>query len=112
LLNNLIYLLPIYKLIFLLRYTGHDTKLRAGQTVDWLVLSRSKLHGLRPDQASLTIIADPDQEKLTVRYQNGTSEHETLVDPPTSDFRLATSDLETVKQLQELIDRLAALPID
>jgi hypothetical protein len=39
-------------LIFIaqLRRAGYDRKLRAGQTVDMFIVSRSRRHGLRPDQ--------------------------------------------------------------
>ena len=34
-----------------LRQAGYDRKLRAGQTIDIFIVSRSRHHGLRPDQS-------------------------------------------------------------
>ena len=43
----------ILDLIAALRQIGYDRKLRAGQSLDAFVVSRSRKHGLRPEQPSV-----------------------------------------------------------
>ncbi len=40
----------VLQFIAQLRGAGYDRKLRAGQSLDMFVVSRSRRHGLRPDQ--------------------------------------------------------------
>jgi hypothetical protein len=43
----------VLEFIARLRRMGYDRKLRAGQSLDIFVLSRSRKHGLRPEQPSV-----------------------------------------------------------
>lgn len=47
------WLTPLLPLIKTLRARGYDRQLRAGQSMNRFILSRSREHGLRPDQPSL-----------------------------------------------------------
>jgi len=57
---------PILDLIAALRAKGFDRRLRAGQATWQLVLSRSREHGLRPGQPSVTLLPDRTTGKLFV----------------------------------------------
>ena len=43
----------VVEFIVILRYAGYDRLLRAGQSVDTFIVSRSRKHGLRPEQPSI-----------------------------------------------------------
>jgi hypothetical protein len=43
----------VMEFIAMLRRTGYDRKLRAGQSLDIFMVSRSRKHGLRPEQPSI-----------------------------------------------------------
>ena len=43
----------VVEFIEMLRASGYDRKLRAGQSLDLFVVSRSRKHGLRPEQPSI-----------------------------------------------------------
>ena len=98
------FLIPLYRTVFVWRLMGYDQKLRAGLSMDSLILSRSKVHGLRPDQAALQIYV-AEEAKFTVKYHNGASTMTSSVDGTDSDLVIAD-------ELQSLIDRLVEQPID
>jgi hypothetical protein len=43
-----------------LRQAGYDQKLRAGQSIDIFIVSRSRCHGLRPDQSRVAFCFHKD----------------------------------------------------
>jgi len=99
------FLIPMGKFIRSLREHGYDTRLRAGQSIYYLVLSRSQKHGLRSDQATLSFMMMPD----------GTT-HVLLVQEPviaTSIFTdLVLDQLTVTVEVEELLTRLLLQPID
>ncbi|MCB9762076.1 MAG: hypothetical protein H6741_00120 [Alphaproteobacteria bacterium] len=54
-------------LIAALRQRGFDHTLRAGQSMATFILSRSRRHGLRPGQASVSIVFHPDAPRVRVK---------------------------------------------
>lgn len=57
----------ITMLVGTMRQKGYDERLRAGTSLYTLILSRSRRHGLRSDQASIMFFHDMD-EQLIVKY--------------------------------------------
>jgi len=94
------WLSPIHHFIAQLRERGYDKQLRAGQSLLLFILSRSRQHGLRSEQACLfvellreggmTVYYSDSSEKITIEMQS----------------------IELTKELEELIARLLAQPID
>ncbi|MBZ0277438.1 MAG: hypothetical protein K8I60_14930 [Anaerolineae bacterium] len=102
------HLVPIYRFIFFvrnMRIGDYAFKLRAGQQVDRLVLSRSRVHGLRQGQPRLSIDVIKDSE-YGLTYYNGVSTNETVVETLTRD------DIHIDVQLMNLLDQLVEYPID
>jgi len=89
----------ILKIITYLRDRGYDRKLRAGQSIYYFVLSRSRHHRLRKDFARLFIILTEDTMQL--KYVAGGSKEEYEFDT------ISVND-----KLIELVDKLASRPID
>ncbi|HVU14778.1 MAG TPA: hypothetical protein VHD90_26060 [Phototrophicaceae bacterium] len=84
-----------------LRQRGYDRQFRAGQSLWRFILSRSRQHGLRPDQPLL--IFDLQREgSMFVGY------HE----PPDLTIEFATERIEIKPQVDGLLKRLLAQPID
>ena len=93
------FVIPIYRTVMILRHTGYDRKLRAGQSLDSLILSRSRLHGLRPDQPALQIFVEED--KFTVNYFDGQSKQTMMVDATDKNLIIADELLQLINQLVE-----------
>ena len=91
---------PIHNLIAELRAKGYDKHLRAGQAMDWFILSRSRKHGLREEQPRLVINID-SEVGFTAHYNE-----------PDTNIELAFERVELTPSLEELIERLAKHPID
>lgn len=91
---------PLRALIVLLREEGFDTKLRAGQSLTTLMLSRSREHGLREGQSHLRFAAEADGQVKVEGLLDGTK-HRFGPVPATFGGRI-----------QRAIESLAKLPID
>ncbi|MCL4249447.1 MAG: hypothetical protein KJ065_14990 [Anaerolineae bacterium] len=107
-LYDYIFLLPILKLIVVLTFSEEHYRtyqMRAGQSLDSLMLSRSRNHGLRQDQARLRIAATGDG-KFVLSFFDGETLTETVVDD------LLEGAIEIVPPLKGFIDRLLQCPID
>lgn len=52
-----------------LRRAGYDRKLRAGQTLDMFVVSRSRFHGLRSDQSRVVFCFHGDAMDVAERNE-------------------------------------------
>jgi hypothetical protein len=91
---------PIFNLIAELRKRGYDQKFRAGQAMTAFVLSRSRKHGLHIGQASLGITLMPDGS-MTLNYGGSDGE-----------VKIETKRAEFTPELESLLERLAAHPID
>jgi hypothetical protein len=95
------WLKPMLGFIAALRKLGCDTQHRAGQSMSVFVLSRSRYHGLSPEQASLTFDLQPDNSMIvTYRHAPDAQEQLTLARP------------EVTPQVEAMLKRLAAQPID
>jgi hypothetical protein len=57
---ELAWVAPLYGLVRALRTAGFDARLRAGQSLSSLGLSRAREHGLRPSQSHLFFLPQPD----------------------------------------------------
>ena len=55
-----------FRFIAELRHAGYDRRFRAGQSLEFFILSRARHHGLRRDQASVTFIAYGSMMKMSV----------------------------------------------
>jgi hypothetical protein len=85
-----------------LRRRGYDKQLRAGTSLYTLVLSRSHQHGLRPDQP--WIYFGPTGDGGTnVAYLKGAA-----YGPP----QIVLAHVELTSEVQNLLDKLLAHPID
>jgi len=90
----------IQGLIAEMRKRGYDRQFRAGQSLDILVLSRSREHGLRTGQASLAVILNT-KGGMIVSYQD-----------QSTDIEINVERVELTPEVEELLARLLALPID
>ncbi|MEO8397141.1 MAG: hypothetical protein ABI700_29370 [Chloroflexota bacterium] len=95
------WLKPMFGLIAKLRERGYDHQFRAGQQLLALMLSRSRQHGLRQDQPSFSIEPNPNGG-ATVWY------HE----PPDVWIQFQIEHIEITPELDALLKRLLAHPID
>jgi hypothetical protein len=95
------WLKPILGFMAALRQLGCDYQFRAGQSMSCFVLSRSRYHGLRPEQASLAFDMQRDG-RLIVTYRKS---------PDVTD-QLTLAHPEITPEVDELLKRLAAQPID
>ena len=93
---------PIFGLISELRSRGYDRQLRAGQSLVTFILSRSKAHGLRDDQAFLHIHLSVEGHSMIVTY----------VDPPNPPIEAKFDRVELVPELEQLLQRLLTHPIN
>ena len=87
------------RLVREMRRAGYDRMLRAGQSVYLLGLSRSRRHGLRPDQPSLWFRVDPTGATMEV-------EADFLGD------RLTASPVELTTEVRAMLDELAKVAVD
>ena len=93
---------PIRALITEMRMKGYDRKLRAGQSLDSFVLSRSRKHGLRSDQGLLGITL-LEEGGMHVEYCPMMGE--TKIEVHFSEVKLTSG-------LEQLLDKLVTHPID
>lgn len=91
---------PLFGLVSELRAAGLDARLRAGQSLNSLGLSRAREHGLRPEQSHLFLSPQPDGSILIEGLIRGTQVRHGPVAPGLDD------------SLRALIDELLAAPID
>lgn len=87
-------------LITTLRQRGYDRQLRAGTALWVLILSRSRIHGLRKDQTRLGIWWDDGG--MVIDYY----------EPPDAKFQFVVPRVEITAEVEEILDRLLAKPID
>ena len=92
---------PIHDLMASLRSRGYDRQFRAGQSVHRFVLSRSRYHHLRPEQACLFIELKHEGGMNVIYYEDNVKVTE--LDVPQVAI---TPEVETVLQ------RLLAQPIN
>jgi hypothetical protein len=91
---------PIVALIAEIRRAGFDRTLRAGQSLLSFCVSRSRRHGLRPDQPSVNFDFDLESDSMTVTC-NG---------PSREKFSVPRIALEA--RVEWVLNRLALEPID
>ena len=87
---------PVRELMATLREKGYDEQLRAGQSLSTLILSRSRRHGMRPEQ-KFVAISFPD-EGMVVQDLAGNE--------------VAYGEVEVVPELLRLLDELVEEEID
>jgi hypothetical protein len=92
---------PMLNLIAELRRRGYDCILRAGQQLTTLVLSRAKVHGLGGRQGRLDIYMT-SKKGMDVRYY----------EYPDTHIQFEQDRVELTPELEALLERLAAQPID
>ena len=93
---------PVGVLVGELRSRGYDRLFRAGTATWFFVMSRSKVHGLRPGQHSLSIRSMPHHQKVWFVYEDsGTLDESVELDRP-----------EMTPDVERLLARLASQPID
>ncbi len=102
---NRSWLTPIYRFIYIGRVLEYDRQLRAGLQLDSLVLSRSREHGLRPEQHAIRFSAI-EQKTIEVTYYDETPE------PKTITVDLVTDGFVTNSLVEEMLDRLIKQPVD
>ena len=95
------FLKPIFDLISTMRKQGYDRRFRAGQSLWIFILSRSRQHGLRPDQHCIRIILH-SQGGMTVEYCDGLNRN----------TNLDADHVELTQELEALLQRLLAQPIN
>ncbi len=86
-------MVDVVEFIATLRRTGYDRKLRAGQSLELFVVSRSQKHGLRPEQPSIAFHIY--KGRMTV-YSRGLYSETFVENAPTLSDRV-----------RDLLDRLA-----
>jgi hypothetical protein len=107
LINDHMHLLPILKFIFVFKMfeqSNGEFRLRAGQSLDSLILSRTRYHGLKHGQAYLQITSQMNGT-FDLRYFDGKHETSVLIDC------LVENKIEFSPWLAEFIERLAQQPI-
>ena len=83
-----------------IRASGYSKKLRAGQSLNTFIISRSRHKGLKKGFSSIRIDANSDGSmKVTKRF-----------DDTSSEYYFKTIELHT--KLIEMLDELASRPID
>lgn len=88
-------------LITELRARGYDREFRAG-TILWIfVISRARKHGLRDDQPHLDIGWDGAGGMVVTYYE-----------APNTEIRFTVDRIEVTPELENLLQRLLAHPID
>jgi len=83
----------VVKFIAILRHAGYDRKLRAGQSLDIFTVSRSREHGLRPEQPSIGFRI---HEGKMIVYSRGV-ETETFIE----------NEAKLSNRVRDLLDRLS-----
>jgi hypothetical protein len=95
------YIVMILGLIKELRQRGYDRQFRAGQSLATFILSRSRRHGLRRDQANLKIDLNP-QGGMSLGYY----------EPPNQEVEISVETLEVTPEVETLLQCLLSHPID
>jgi hypothetical protein len=90
----------IRDLITEMRKRGYDRQFRAGQSLDILVLSRSRNHGLRTGQANLGVMLNLAGGMIVSYHDQST------------DMEINVERVELTPEVEELLARLLAQPID
>ena len=88
---------PVLSMIHAMRSAGYDRRLRAGQSMWSMGLSRSRRHGLRSEQPSLWFDFRNDRMDVDASFSD-----ETLKDHP----------LQFTESVRRMIDALVMFPID
>jgi hypothetical protein len=91
----------LYDLTAACRERGYDTKFRAGQSLATFILSRSRRHGLRANQAYLEFYI----------YEDGRM-RATYVEPPASGVQNIVDGAKLTPEVEDLLARLLSHPID
>ena len=94
-------LTPILGLIAEMRKRGYERQVRAGQSMWWFLLSRSRKHGLRRGQHSI---------KINVIEGKGMGI--TYFQPPNPKIEVIQTEIEITPEVEALLKRLLAHPID
>lgn len=79
-----------------LRQAGYDRKLRAGQTIDIFIVSRSRHHGLRPDQSRVAFYFHKDGMDVVEGHE----------------LQLRRPDFSLSAPVRAVLDRLVSRDID
>jgi hypothetical protein len=79
-----------------LRHAGYDRKLRAGQSIDIFIVSRSRRHGLRPEQPRVAFYF----HKVGMDVLEG------------NEVKVHTTDLSLSAPVRAVLDRLVNRDID
>ena len=79
-----------------LRQAGYDRKLRAGQTIDIFIVSRSRHHGLRPDQSRVAFYFHKDGMDVVEGHE----------------LKLRRTDFSLSAPVRAVLDRLVSRDID
>lgn len=90
----------VLRLIRELREAGYDLNLRAGQSLFFLTLSRSRRHGLRSDQGFIAFQFGFHDDLMKVTLKHGPEEQS------------ITTPVSITSELVTLLNRLLLLPID
>lgn len=90
----------VLQLICQLRQAEYDRTLRAGQSMYTLVLSRSRRHGLRIDQASIAFQFSWDVDAMKVIFRSGGEEN------------AITTSVSLTDDIHALLMRLTRMPVD
>jgi len=91
---------PILRFIGDLRRAGYDRAFRAGQSLVTLILSRSRRHGLRPDQPCIRLEFSFNVSELAGTLRIGTEENSFM------------SAVALSAELSAALAKLAECPID
>jgi hypothetical protein len=110
------YLVPFFHFLFSAHHAYGDDyarKLRAGQQLRSLILSRSREHGLRSGQHRMffDVVASEGgdikaENRVKVTYYGDNSSEEIVVD------MLVSEDMQIVEDVKGMLDRLVEQPID
>ena len=92
--------LRVLRLIRGLREAGYDRNLRAGQSLFYLMLSRSRRHGLRSDQGFIAFQFGFDDDLMKVTLKHGPEEQN------------ITTAVSITSELVTLLNRLLLQPIN
>ncbi len=99
--KNYEWLVSMLDLIADLRKHGYDSQFRAGQSMDWFILSRSYEHGMRNEQARIGFALYPEGG-MRVTYFEGSG----------SATELELNQVALTPEIETLLTRLLAQPID
>jgi hypothetical protein len=98
--SKVTWLIPMDHLIHQLRLRGLDRQLRAGSSMERLILSRSKQYGLRDDQLSIMFCPTPHNTVLVVQHNIDSSEP----------FHILSGEIKS--KVEALLEKLLKQPIN